>query len=206
LILYIFSISDMVIEIFRKNCFFKKIFVSCYGFLKRLDLGQITLFFCCCFFFYCWESSLLWTAQPSQCFRNIRGGVGVFSRCFEPLYLKNCWTYQNEHGSIRSCSAPFFWIYLVSCFLKQGNTAWHFWYKHTLLTYYRPATAFGNRKKNILEDLLSSVFSQFNTHPLSGDLKFYHLGIFQSLKLSILRIVSVSTVAITSHFDFENVS
>jgi len=32
----------------------------------------------------------------------------VFSRCFEPLYLKNCWTYQNEHGGIRSSSAPFF--------------------------------------------------------------------------------------------------
>jgi len=36
--------------------------------------------------------------------------VGVFSRCFEPLYLKNCWTYQNEHGSIRSSSAPFFFL------------------------------------------------------------------------------------------------
>ena len=35
-------------------------------------------------------------------------GVGLFSRSFEPLYLKNCWTYQNEHGSIRSSSAPFF--------------------------------------------------------------------------------------------------
>jgi len=34
----------------------------------------------------------------------------VFSRCFEPLYLKNCWTYQNEHGSIRSSSAPFFCV------------------------------------------------------------------------------------------------
>jgi len=37
----------------------------------------------------------------------------VFSRCFEPLYLKNCWTYQNEHGSIRSSSAPFFNMLIV---------------------------------------------------------------------------------------------
>ena len=35
----------------------------------------------------------------------------MFSRYFEPLYLQNCWTYQNEHGSIRSSSAPLFSLY-----------------------------------------------------------------------------------------------
>jgi len=41
---------------------------------------------------------------------------------------------------------------------------------------------FGKRKK-ILEDLFSSVLSQFkNFHP-SGNPKFDNLGIFQSLKL-----------------------
>jgi len=89
-----------------KKLFLKKI-VRCYSFLKRLDLGLITFFSVFFFFFYCWESSLPWTAQSWQCFRKIRGG-GVFSRYFEPLYLKNYWRYQNEHGSIRSSLAPFF--------------------------------------------------------------------------------------------------
>jgi len=44
LIPYIFSISETGFEIFRKNCFWKN-FVRCYGFLKRLDLGQIVRFF-----------------------------------------------------------------------------------------------------------------------------------------------------------------
>jgi len=103
-IFYIVSISWTVFEAFRKNSFWKNFF-RFYGFLKRLDLGQITLWFFFPFFFYCWESSLLWTAQ----FGNIAAklGVGLFSRYFEPLHLKNCWTYQNEHGSIRSSSAPF---------------------------------------------------------------------------------------------------
>jgi len=35
-------------------------------------------------------------------------GEGSFSRYFEPLYLKHCWTYQNEHGIIKSSSSPFF--------------------------------------------------------------------------------------------------
>jgi len=45
---------------------------------------------------------------------------------------------------------------------------------------------FGNRNKNILQDLLSSVFSQFKKYHPSGNLKFNHLGIFQSLKFRIL--------------------
>jgi len=51
------------------------------------------------------------------------------------------------------------------------------------LTHYRPAMPFGNRKKNILEDLLSSVLSQFKKYHPSGNLKFKNLGIFQSLIL-----------------------
>jgi len=43
---------------------------------------------------------------------------------------------------------------------------------------------FGNRKKNTLEGLFSSVLSKFlkKYHP-SGNLKFNNLGIFLSLKL-----------------------
>jgi len=59
------------------------------------------------------------------------------------------------------------------------------------LTLYHPAMPFGNRKKNILEDLFSSVLSQFKKYPPSGNLKFNHLGIFQSLKLRILMEKSV---------------
>jgi len=44
-------------------------------------------------------------------FAKLGVGVGVFSRYVEPLYLKNCWTYQNEYGSIRSSSAPFFFCF-----------------------------------------------------------------------------------------------
>jgi len=52
---------------------------------------------------------------------------------------------------------------------------------------------FGNRKKNILEDVFSSVLAQFKKYQLSGNLKFNSLGVFQSLKLrnlmgKILRI------------------
>jgi len=48
-------------------------------------------------------------------------------------------------------------------------------------------------EKNILQDLFSSVLSQFKKYHLSGILKFNNLGIFQSLKLrnlmgKILRI------------------
>jgi len=45
---------------------------------------------------------------------------------------------------------------------------------------------FGNRKKNILEDLSSSVLSLFEKYNPSANLKFNNLGIFQSLKLRIL--------------------
>jgi len=53
---------------------------------------------------------------------------------------------------------------------------------------------FGNRKKNILEDLLSLVLSQFRKYHPSGNLKFIYLDIFQSLKLHILveKILSFS--------------
>jgi len=44
---------------------------------------------------------------------------------------------------------------------------------------------FGNRK-NILDDLSSSVLSQFKQYHPSGNLKFDNLDIFQSLKFRIL--------------------
>jgi len=43
---------------------------------------------------------------------------------------------------------------------------------------------FGNRK-NILEDLLSSVLLQLKKYHPSGNMKFNYLDIFQSLKLHI---------------------
>jgi len=49
-----------------------------------------------------------------------------------------------------------------------------------MLTHYRPAMPFGNRKI-VLEDLFSSVLSQFKKHHSSG--KFNCLGILQSLRL-----------------------
>ena len=91
-----------------KKLFWKKNLVRCYGFLKRLDSGQITLFFVVVFSFI--AGNLVSSGQHSRLNVSVilGVGVGVFSRCFEPLYLKNCWTYQNEHVSIRSSSAPFF--------------------------------------------------------------------------------------------------
>jgi len=56
--------------------------------------------------------------------------------------------------------------------------------KNPTLTHCRPAMPFG--KKNILEDLISSVLSQFKQYHPSGNLKYNYLGIFQSLKLRIL--------------------
>jgi len=44
---------------------------------------------------------------------------------------------------------------------------------------------FGN-KKNIFEDLFSSVLSQLKKYHPTGNLKFNNLGILQSLKLRIL--------------------
>jgi len=46
---------------------------------------------------------------------------------------------------------------------------------------------FGNRKKNILEVLYGSVFSQLKKYRPSGNRKFDNLGIFQSLNLRNLK-------------------
>jgi len=45
---------------------------------------------------------------------------------------------------------------------------------------------FGNRK-NILEDVFSSVMSHFKKYHPSGNPKFINLGNFQSLKLRVLK-------------------
>jgi len=50
---------------------------------------------------------------------------------------------------------------------------------------HRPAMPFGNRKKNIIEDLFTSVLSQFKKYHPSGNLEFDNSGIFQSLKFRI---------------------
>jgi len=44
---------------------------------------------------------------------------------------------------------------------------------------------FGNTKNNIVEDLFSSVVSQFEKYHPTGNLKFNNLGFFQSLKFRI---------------------
>jgi len=49
-----------------------------------------------------------------------------------------------------------------------------------------PSDAVRQQKKNILQDLFSSVLSQFNKYHPFGNLKFNNLGIFQNLKLRIL--------------------
>jgi len=49
-----------------------------------------------------------------------------------------------------------------------------------------PSDAVRQQKKNILEDLLSSVLSQFKKYHPSGNLKFNYLDIFRSLKLHSL--------------------
>jgi len=54
-----------------------------------------------------------------------------------------------------------------------------------ILTHKRPAILLGNRK-NILEDLFSTVLSLIKKYHPSGNLKFNNLGIFQSLKFRIL--------------------
>jgi len=46
-----------------------------------------------------------------------------------------------------------------------------------------PSDAVQEQKKNMLEDLFSSVLSQFKKYHPSRNLKFNNLGIFQSLKL-----------------------
>ena len=54
-----------------------------------------------------------------------------------------------------------------------------------ILTHYRPAMPFGNRKI-YLEDLFCSALPQFKKYHPSGNLESNNLCIFQSLKLRIL--------------------
>jgi len=57
-----------------------------------------------------------------------------------------------------------------------------------------PSDALRTEKKNILEDLFSSLLSQLKNYHPSGSPKFNNLGVFQSLKLHILmeKILSIS--------------
>jgi len=49
-----------------------------------------------------------------------------------------------------------------------------------------PSDAVRQQKKNILEDLFSSLLSKFKKNHSPGNLKLNNLGISQSLKLRIL--------------------
>jgi len=52
---------------------------------------------------------------------------------------------------------------------------------------------FGNRKKNIIDDLFSLALSHFKKYHPSGNLKFDNLGIFQCLKLRLMgKILQIS--------------
>jgi len=53
--------------------------------------------------------------------------------------------------------------------------------------------------KIILEDLFSSVLSQFEKYHPAGNLKFSYLGIFQSLKLRIL-VEKILSISLKLHF------
>jgi len=64
----------------------------------------------------------------------------------------------------------------------------------TIISPVPPCDAVRKQKKNILEDLFSSVLTQFKKyHPL-GNLKCNYLGIFQSFKMriSMEKILSIS--------------
>jgi len=60
-----------------------------------------------------------------------------------------------------------------------------------------PSDAIRNKKK--IEDLFSSVLSQFKTYHPSGNLKFNYLGISQSLKLRTLMKIFLS-ISLTLNF------
>jgi len=78
-------------------------------------------------------------------------------------------------------------------FLGDDTKKWRFPLKFILYflpSTIQPTTAQRCRSetvKNILEDLFSSVLSQFKKYHLSVNLKLNNLGIFQSLKLRNLR-------------------
>jgi len=57
-----------------------------------------------------------------------------------------------------------------------------------------PNDAVRKQKKNILEDLFSSVSSQFKKYHPSGNLKFHFLGIFQRLKLRNLMVKPIKNL------------
>jgi len=58
---------------------------------------------------------------------------------------------------------------------------------------------FGNRKKNILEDVFSSVWSHLKKYHPCGNLIFNNLGFFQSLKLRI-KMGKILPISLNLHF------
>jgi len=72
-----------------------------------------------------------------------------------------------------------------------------------VLTHYRLAIPFA--KKNILEDLFSSVLLQFKEYHPSGNLKFNNLPIFQSLiRILMEKILPISPNQFFSYFFFHS--
>jgi len=56
-------------------------------------------------------------------------------------------------------------------------------FKNYIINALLPSDVVRWQKKNILEDLFSSVLSQFKKSHPSGNMKFNNLGLFHSLKL-----------------------
>jgi len=91
--------------------------------------------------------------------------------------------FENKTGNIPVLSAypyyaqnyPFF-IFVLFCFF-------FFFFNWCTLIFFLFSIPRSSTDKFILEDLLSSVLSQFKEYNPSGSLKFNYLGIFQSLKL-----------------------
>ena len=63
-----------------------------------------------------------------------------------------------------------------------------------------PSDAIRKQKKNILEDFLSSVLSQFKKYHPSGNLTFNNLGIFQSLTFRILMKKKILPISLKVNF------
>jgi len=109
----------------------------------------------------------------TRCFQNILSSWMHFS--FSPMEI--C---RHRNSS--------FEVYVkmdVRVFMEVNSFFKYSIFLFVYLSHYRPAMPFRN-KKNILEDLFSSVLSQFKKYCPSRNLKYNHLSSFQNLKLRIL--------------------
>jgi len=88
---------------------FLKNFVRCYGFLKRLDLGQITLPFFV-FFSYCWESNLVSPGQHSRGNVSAKLGEGFFFLDISNPCISNTVRDIKTNMEVLGCLRPHFFM------------------------------------------------------------------------------------------------